>query len=240
MLDFIAPIKSAIDWVRAPDDPMFGGNAEHYAHVGESALRVIAASHILAGRQDPASILDFACATGRVTRWLRAAYPDSDLHVADIREQWVRWSAETFGATGWVSSEDLSSVTAPRQYDLIWSGSLATHISARETRVLLRKFHEWLTPGGICALTTHGRKFIALARARTHAYFPDPNSIEPILAELAVKGYGYVPHPGQNHGISANTIEWMIRAVSELDARVITISENAWDNHQDVVAFQKL
>ena len=68
----------------------------------------------------------------------------------------------------------------------------------------------------------------------THNYFPDPKSIEPLLADMAAVGFGYVPHPGQDHGISAATAHWLTRTVMELGARVVTFSEHAWDGHQTV------
>lgn len=232
-------IKKDVCWVLEPQDPMFAGNMNHYSSVGESALRNIVASRLLAGVGDPASILDFACANGRVTRWLRAAYPEADLAVADINPDWAAWSGKTFKAESWLSTHDLTDATAPRRYDQIWCGSLATHVSPPQTIALLRKFHEWLEPNGVAVVTMHGRRFIKNAIARTHAYFPDPMSIEPVLRDMAATGFGYMPHPGQDHGISAATPAWLIREVTDMGARVVTFSEHAWDNHQDVLAFQK-
>lgn len=239
LLDVIEYVRHTVNWEMMPGDPMFGGNDDHYRGVGESALKAILGSHLLANKVNPASILDFACATGRVTRWLRAAFPTADLEVADLDPGWMAWSAEKFNAVGWLSSEDLSTVNAPRQYDLIWCGSLITHISAQETALLLAKFHDWLTPSGIAVVTSHGRQFVRNLTTGTVQYFTNDESTPTILADLALNGYGYVPHPGQSHGISASTLEWLIRSIRGLDARIITVSENSWDGHQDVVAFQK-
>lgn len=233
-----ATIKKTINWVMAPGDPMFGGDMTHYSSVGESALRSIIAARLLANVGEPHSVLDFACANGRVTRWLKAAYPKADLHVADINPDWASWSGDTFRATHWLSTPDLADVQAPRKYDQIWCGSLATHISPAQTIALLRKFLEWLEPNGVAIVTMHGRRFVKNAIARTHAYFPDPMSIEPLLRDMAATGFGYAPHPGQDHGISAATPAWLIKEVMEMGARVVTFSEHAWDGHQDVLAFQ--
>jgi hypothetical protein len=234
-------IKDNVNWTMAPGDPMFAGHMDHYSSVGQSALRAIAAARLLANVGDPASVLDFACANGRVTRWLKAAFPNAELHVADINPEWATWSAKTFGATAWYSTPDLRDVgpRAPRKFDQIWCGSLATHISPEQTTALIRTFANWLEPSGIAIVTMHGRRFIKNAIARTHAYFPEPLSIEPLLAGMVSTGFGYVPHPGQDHGISAATHDWLIRTVRETGVRVIAYSEHAWDNHQDVLAFQK-
>ena len=238
-VDFSA-VKKALDWTMAPSDPMFGGNMDHYSLVGESALRNIVAARLLAGVDEPTAILDFACANGRVTRWLKAAYPHAELHVADINPDWSAWSGKTFGATSWLSTPNLADAKAPRLYDQIWCGSLATHVSPMQTMALLRRFRDWLQPGGVAIVTMHGRRFVKNAIARTHAYFPDPLSIEPLLRDMAATGFGYAPHPGQDHGISAATPAWLIRAVMEIGCRVVTFSEHAWDTHQDVLAFQNV
>lgn len=152
----------------------------------------------------------------------------------------MAWSAEKFGATGWLSSDELSTVNAPRKYNLIWCGSLVTHITAKETTLLLEKFQEWLNPSGIAVVTSHGRQFVRNLTAGTVQYFANDESVPAILSDLAHNGYGFVPHPGQSYGISSSTLEWLIRSVRDLGARVITVSENAWDGHQDVIAYQKV
>lgn len=231
-------VRRNINWTMAPGDPMFGGNMDHYGVVGASALKCIVGARLLADAAAPMSVLDFACANGRVTRWLKAAFPEAALHVADINPDWAAWSGKTFGAEHWLSTPDLHDVEAPRRFDQIWCGSLATHISPSQTTALIRKFASWLEPNGIAIVTMHGRRFVRNAIARTHAYFPDPLSIEPVLRDMAATGFGYAPHPGQDHGISAATSDWLIRSVIETGCRVVSFSEHAWDGHQDVLAFQ--
>jgi phospholipid N-methyltransferase len=233
-------LRKSINWTIEPNDPMYNNDQiDHYSSVGESALKSIIASRMLANVGDPESILDFACANGRVTRWLKAAYPEADLHVADINSSWAEWSGKTFDATYWLSTPDLADVEAPQEYDQIWCGSLATHISPEQTANLLNKFKKWLKPNGIATVTMHGRQFVKFALVRSHAYFADPLTIEPILRDMAAVGFGYAPHPGQDHGISAATPDWLIRNVMEIGCRIITFSEHAWDGHQDVLSFQK-
>ena len=45
----------------------------------------------------------------------------------------------------------------PLSFDLIWAGSVMTHLSAEVTTNLLRRFASWLNPGGLAvAASMHG------------------------------------------------------------------------------------
>ena len=59
----------------AAGDTMFQGSMEGYVSVGMSALGAIEAA--LEGRPTPGRILDFPCGYGRITRILRARFPNA-------------------------------------------------------------------------------------------------------------------------------------------------------------------
>ena len=131
-------------------------------------------------------------------------------------------------------------MVAPRTFDLIWCGSVATHIRAELTVALLRKFHDWLTPKGIAVVTTHGRRFAHYAMTREVKYFDGEPDLEPLLMSLAFTGFGYLPHPGQTQGNTATVPSWLMQQVAAMDARVVGFCEHGWYDHQDVVAFQRV
>lgn len=233
-------VRKKVDLTIVEGDPMYNGNIEHYASVGESALRNIIAALLSASRDSqPGSVLDFACANGRVTRWLRAAFPKADLHVADIIPEWVESSAKIYNATGWASTTEFIDIEPPRKFDLIWCGSLATHISQERSANLIKMFREWLNPGGVAVLTMHGRMFTHYAITEHLKYFDDNKYVKPLLANLAFRNFGYQPHAGQDQGISAATPAWLIEQVMSCNARLVSYCEYGWDNHQDVIAFQR-
>src|SRR5690606_23017971 len=69
----------------APDDGMYGGNDEHYFHVGRSALRAILLSLAAARFEGPVrSVLDLPCGHGRVLRALRHAFPEARIAACDL------------------------------------------------------------------------------------------------------------------------------------------------------------
>ena len=112
--------------IRAEDHMYIRDTPEHYFGVGRSAIQCIAAMMLIADARWPSSVLDFASGSGRVTRWLRAVFPDAILTVSDIRVPALAWLAQNFDVEPWESSEDLSSLKPPRPFDIIWCGSLVT------------------------------------------------------------------------------------------------------------------
>lgn len=210
----------------------------HYMSVGESALKAIVASFLLANqKKSPETILDFASGSGRVARWLCAAYPNAKVHASDLRDDSLAFLSKTFGIETWPSSESIEDIVPPAQYDLIWCGSLLTHLSEAKTRDMLVAFHKWLKPGGIAVVTTHGKK--VLDNIASGMRYMEPDQRLAFLSQAAYRGYGYVDYTGRTIGVSVNSLEWLCREVQRLNARMITISDHAWDNHQDVFAFQK-
>ncbi|QRM35607.1 trans-aconitate 2-methyltransferase [Microvirga sp. VF16] len=241
-----------VDWTYMPGDPLLGPapNYTHYKEVGESAARAIYGSLLLANVDAPRTVLDFGSGGGRATRWLRALFPEAAIEAADPRPESLQFVADQFGVSTWQSSFEIQELAAPRTYDLIWSGSVLTHLPEYDAQALLAKFMSWLEPNGVCVVTTHGRRMIQNMQERRLQYIA--RDLEPaFMDQLADKGYAWVPYKGKSVGtspvtvrkgrslgVSATTVPWLTETLKTLDARVVTISEHAWDKHQDVVAFQ--
>ena len=223
----IEDARQNINWAVMPGDHMMAQNQVHYSDVGELAMRVIFAAQILANSAPPKTVLDFACGSGRVTRWLRAMYPAAEIWVSDVREDSLKFCAEAFDVENWLSNADISTVEAPQSFDLIWSGSLLTHLSEEKCRLLFKKFRDWLAPGGLCVVTTHGRRVVSNMISKKQKYIPIERN-EEVLAELASKGFSYVPYGNQPVGFSVNTLDWLQHTTAELGVRMIAMSENAW------------
>src|SRR4051794_14933728 len=69
--------RTAIDPTISPVDDMFGGNSIYYAQSGRAALELITEAMLLAGLTHFARILDAPCGDGRVTRHLKAFFPEA-------------------------------------------------------------------------------------------------------------------------------------------------------------------
>jgi trans-aconitate methyltransferase len=92
-------------------------------------------------------ILDFGCGAGRVTRWLCAAFPEAEISVTDLRETDLEFCAKNFRVTPWLSGTEIDALQAPDRYDLIWVGSVLTHLSAAKSLNLLNKLIGWTRQG---------------------------------------------------------------------------------------------
>lgn len=217
----------------ASSDEMFL-DEEHYFRVGRSALEWIAHS-LRAARKDSRevrSVLDLPCGYGRVLRYLRAAFPRAEITACDLLRDGVDFCAETFGARPLYSDEDPAKIPLAREaYDLVWVGSLLTHLDARRWPPFLELFRASLRPGGVLVFTTCGR----------HAY--DQSVRQQTLPPSVVyryqrTGFGYADYAGcAGYGNSLCSAAWVLGQVEGLDEmRLALYSERAWDGNQDVFA----
>jgi len=225
-----------------PGDHMYAeANPGHYFAVGASAMHCIASAAIAAGRPaDFAEVLDFACGSGRVTRWLRAAFPAARLVVSDLRRDSLDWIAANLGAETWPSAEDIGSLRPPRPFDLIWCGSLVTHLPEEAAAGLFAAFARWLSPNGLAVVSTHGRRTLENQRTGKSNYLP-PDLFASVRAGYEAGGYGYVDYPGRaGIGFSVCSPAWIARTVLGIErVRLVGMTETAWDNHHDVVAIHR-
>ena len=223
-----------------PNDQMYGGNDGHYLSVGASALNVIAAALQIAEIQSVSNILDFGSGAGRVARWLRCAYPKAEITVTDVREADLDFCVSRLGARKWHSGTDIDALEAPGTYDLIWVGSVLTHLSAEKSLNLLHKLISWTQNGGIVVVTLHGRMVVRLRSSGRLQYIYD-EGWQQLVSGYERDGYGYADYPGQEgYGLSLTALEWVGREVTRLpNVSLLLASEHAWDLHHDVVALQR-
>lgn len=223
----------------SPTDQMFAGNHQHYLSVGESALKAIQHACEIAGLPEPQRILDFGAGSGRVTRWIRAAFPKAHIVVADVRGPCLKFNAATFDAEPWAASTDLRALEAPGMFDLIWAGSVATHLPKNSTFALVRKFRDWTKPNGVFSYSVHGRFVQTRILEGERDYGLSEEGIKALLAGFD-DGYGYADYPNQlGYGISICRPDWTIGHAATLSGTsIVSYSERAWDNHQDVIALK--
>jgi SAM-dependent methyltransferase len=213
-----------------PRDDMYD-DADHYLRIGLSAIRCIEA----AITKEPASILDFPCGYGRVLRFLRVRFPHAHIHAGEIERDAVVFVRRTFGVPTIISDIDLRAVSLPTKFDLIWSGSLLTHLSEERSTNALTFYYRHLAPGGTLVFSMHGRE-----TERRFAQWNDPSAAK-ILSELSATGYGYANYSNSTtYGNAIVTKPKMLALAAAIgDWQLTHFAESAWDANHDIYAFRR-
>jgi SAM-dependent methyltransferase len=210
---------------------------EHYFQVGRSALRCVTVAMIAAGKQTVGRILDLPCGHGRVLRTLKAAFPDAELTACDIAHDGVDFCARTLGARP-VYGTASEPPKLDREFDLIWCGSLLTHLDAPRWPEFLKLFDAALSRDGVFVFTTHGTRVIERIGTEGETYGLDRTGLESVVEGFNTTGFGYHDYPNsQSYGISVASTAWVCQQLSQFRRlRLLTYTEAGWDHHQDVVA----
>jgi hypothetical protein len=224
----------------ASRDQMWESGAQWYFEVGLSAIdcvqRALATANVT-----PSSILDMPSGHGRVCRMLRAAYPEAHLTVCDLDPDGVDFCVATFGAEGVYSREDVGDLRLPRAYDLIWCGSLFTHLESHRWPAFLGFFERHLTADGLLVFTTHGRQPIQWMNEGVYSYGLDRNEQLALIGEYDRTGFGFVSPANQRFGISLSSTAFVCAQVERIGSlRLISAHEAGWAGHQDVFACMHL
>lgn len=237
--EMVRPYRFAVNTNISDSDAMYAGNAQHYFSCGASALACILHSIGISDIENPNAILDFGCGAGRVTRWLRAAFPKAIVHACDIRVQDLDFVRKSFSAETWISGLDIDALEPLCSYDVIWVGSVFTHLSAEVSTKLFDKLMKWLAPKGLLIFSFHGRFVLHRASSGDNIYGLGENWGK-LLESYGHTGFGYSDYPLQNgYGISVTKSEWWINLIEKrFDMRLAFLSERVWDQHHDVIAVQ--
>jgi SAM-dependent methyltransferase len=141
----------------------------------------------------------------------------------------VEFCAETFGAKPLYGYYDPDQIETEETFDLIWCGSVFTHLDAPRWEAFLRLLTSLLRPYGLLILTTAGRM-----REKEIAWLPDETH-----QAFEAEGFGYAEYPDMpGYGQSLCSLLWALRQVEPFPLQVVMASENAWGG-QDVIACQR-
>jgi SAM-dependent methyltransferase len=227
----------------APGDGMNQGDEEHYFDVGESALHCLEAALFAARRHRSGirRILDLPCGHGRVLRFLRKAFPAAELTACDLNRDGVAFCAENFGAIPIVSCAEVAAIPINGTFDVIWCGSLLTHLPEPACTAFLRWFHDRLAPGGILVFTLHGRRCESELAVGGNRFDLDSEQVTELLTTYRRTGFGYVDYAGQRgYGFSLVAPEFVLtHLIRHPWWQLIGYNENGWDKRQDVICVRK-
>jgi SAM-dependent methyltransferase len=222
----------------AERDPAFSGDRDTYLAISRSALCAILPALAIAGIPRPETILDLPCGYGRVTRALRAAWPEAELTVADESTAAVAFCVEHFTAEAWEVDSYLE-ITEEEQrtgrYDVIWSASLLSSIKPTLIESCVSSLLAMLRPGGVLVAAYHGRD--SARRFSEH----DDESLRAVALAVNDIGVGFRARADSaDLGTSAMTPQWLLPHLTQRrDAMVLSVTERGWADHLDVVAIAR-
>lgn len=234
----------AVDRTLAPRDGMVAaGLEEQYFDLGRRALELIHFSSVLCDKPHYPAILDLPCGHGRVLRWLRAHYPYAQITACDLDRDGVDFCAQQFGAQPVYSQPDLRALPFTAQFDLIWVGSLVTHLDEERWLRTLDCLIRWTKECGVIVFSTQGRTVTSLlARGRRNVA---ENIDKPaLLEEFARRGFAYQRYfestPEEDYGFAATSPEWLLRQLQRYpDVIVRAYLEEAWGMQDVVILYKK-
>jgi SAM-dependent methyltransferase len=211
----------------SPHDGMYNPDwPRAYSFWGKSGVLSIQRALDLTGVV-PGRILDLPSGYGRVLRWIATAYPDARLTACDIDADAVGFCAREFAATPVVSSMEPEEIPLER-YDVIWVGSLFTHLDAHLWPRFLGKLAAHLD--GVMAFTTAGEHVAEKMRAGEHLGV----DAEALLAAYDRTGFGYAAYPGQAYGLARAKQAWVLQMLEQLPLEVVDVTARGWAQRQDV------
>jgi len=192
----------------SPNDKMFVPNSEErYFEVGESAFESIKIAMLLAKKevQSIKNILDLPCGHGRVLRMLRACFQNSRIVACDLDKDGVDFCHRTFNAIPVYSQKKTEQIPIKEKFDLIWCGSLFTHLNIDDFQDFLAFFESILSSQGILVFTTHGRRSIDLIK-KGKDYGLDSKKLTKLVEDFENNGFGFQQYEGQeDYGISESS-----------------------------------
>jgi SAM-dependent methyltransferase len=238
----------------ADDDQMFHTeNTDNlakdfvYEGLGRGALDAIRLCMLAAQKTDVESFLDLPSGHGRILRLMKAEYPGARMAACDIIPSAVDFCARTFDAMPIYSTEHPADIDLTEQFDLIWCGSLLTHLDAPMWDEFLDFFESALPIGGLLVMTTNGRMIVPRLRDfDTGRWFlSDDERRARLLAHYVRKGFGfgeYITTPDQravnsepsSYGVSLARPSWVMSMLERRPGlQLVSFLEGRWGD-QDV------
>ncbi len=223
----------------APGDTMFQpSNPERYFEMGREALEGIGRTRAAADARQPARILDLGCGYGRVLRSLAATFPEAELAASDIDPGAIVFCAETFGAEPIQGVADFRDLVGTKRYDVVWSGSLLTHLEWNRWEGYFDFLERALAPGGVAVFTTHGRYVADRLRSDQpeYDYGLSERQRDVLLQSFDDGGFGYQDYrPDGGYGLSLSRPSWVLRRLEPRPLEVMHLHERGWGQHQDLI-----
>jgi hypothetical protein len=159
--------------------------------------------------------------------------------VSDVNNQKEGFVVETFGVTSIRAAPAFDQPLGGNAFDLIFTGSLVTHLGAEHFERCIRWLCAALSPTGLLIVTTSGRTHIAKS---AHYSLPEWKETHDAFVQ---QGFGFKPiaetvSDEVPYGGSIASPSWLISIAERIkDIEILSYSEGAWDQNQDALVLKK-
>jgi SAM-dependent methyltransferase len=251
--------KQNLNRTISPADHMLTVGEDVYFRTALSAIKIIDSIVSTARDADTVTrILDFGCGYGRVLRTFPLAFPKANVTACDLMPEAVNFCAKTFRALPLMGNEDLSAIAPTAPFDVIWAGSVLTHLPPQNWGRMIGFFRDRLRPEGVMLFSTHGRR--AMWVFQEHTFKGKQGPVDAAAFENAKigfkeTGYAFIPYGAKHtqklnaigisitenlYGLSFASPAWVTLFIEQFpDLTLVGYAEGGWGNNHDVVALKK-
>ena len=177
--------------------------------------------------EEISSFLDFACGYGRVTRFWIQEMKAGKIWVSDIYKDAVDFQKKYFKVNGFYSQTEPSNLVFPRKFEVIYVGSLFSHLPAIRFEEWLLILYNILEENGVLIFSTHG-EFLCPPTIKIDSsgftFWSDSES-----RSLCVEEYGS----------TFVTKDWVEQLANKLDITDIYFFEKELCGYQDIYVITK-
>jgi SAM-dependent methyltransferase len=216
-------------------------HVRHYLDDGRSAIENLEQS-LAAARlswSDVGSCLDLPSGYGRVTRLLARRIDPGYVTACDVDANAVGFCMSEFAVNGIVADRDPSRAHLGRSYDLVFVGSLLTHLPEAAVVSLLDLLVGRLAPHGLLVFTTQGESCLDHL-----GWYGEPFArLEPQYRDAVRRtGTCFVPYPHRNdYGVAIHAQAYVTALLQRRFGDRLTLlrfADRGWDRHQDVWTYR--
>ena len=238
-------ISVVSEQIHSEDVMLKKDNAKHYHEVGLNAINIISAIMLLANKKknDINTVLDFGCGYGRVQRFLRAAFPSSQIYACDIERSQIEFCTQTFNAVPVAYNGVLETLNIDNTFDLIWLGSVFTHFKIDRIEQHIHKLSGMLNERGLLVFTSGGRRKYRKIKDNV-IVLKDQAGLGQLLHDVEKTGSGYystgLPTADTEYGQSVTLPSAILQLIEKTgNIRLCFLGESLWDANQDIFALIK-
>lgn len=232
-----------------PDDFMYNvlraeHQAEYFLQAEETVHSIALIAQTLGSLLDCPQVLDFGAGYGRITRYLVDTWGSENVTICDIVPRAVAFCENTFGVKGFVVGRNLQDSECSQEFDIIFAGSVFTHLPPSKWQEVLDWFHEHLAPQGLIIFTVAGPRVAELVANGDRDKMSELEA-KTFMAAYEYTGFAYTNYPnateqGFEHGKSLASPRWVssfLERHTKLRLRMYT--ERGWWRRQDVYVVSK-